>query len=242
MLKKKEKIQWFGLGNPVFVSPYCNIFTLLGTSYFLIDSVLAVLNAAIFFFQILPPNVWSQEAARIKQPGMKIPKKNTRYSGVCFTPSLITRGWRPPRSCFFRHGGHRATAVRRVVVYQENHRKPQITHLQHTMKCGIWRRAVLSTVGHAPTTILADFAWWGTHAVQPLRPSHGYFGKVEIGSKIWKLPVEIFRAQLRSKCSENIWRNACVQVPSIWNFGFFLEKFGSFKMALNPLRTWSTWL
>ena len=37
----------------------------------------AVLNAAIFF-QILPPYVWSQEAARIKQPGMKIPKKNTR--------------------------------------------------------------------------------------------------------------------------------------------------------------------
>ena len=41
----------------------------------------AVLNAAIFF-QILPPNVWSQEAARSQQPGMKIPKKNTRYSGV----------------------------------------------------------------------------------------------------------------------------------------------------------------
>ena len=41
----------------------------------------AVLNAAIFFL-ILPPNVWSQEAARIKRPGMKIPKKNTRYSGV----------------------------------------------------------------------------------------------------------------------------------------------------------------
>ena len=60
------------------------------------------------------------------------------------------------------------------------------------MKCRIWWRAVLSTVGHAPTTILADFAWWGTHAVQPWRPSHGYFGKVEIGSKIWKLPVEIF--------------------------------------------------
>ena len=41
-------------------------------------------------------------------------------------------------------------------MYQENHRKPQITHLQLTMKCRIWRRAVLSTVGHAPTTILAD--------------------------------------------------------------------------------------
>ena len=41
----------------------------------------AVLNAAIFS-EILPPNVWSQDAARIKQPGMKIPKKNTRYSGV----------------------------------------------------------------------------------------------------------------------------------------------------------------
>ena len=45
-------------------------------------------------------------------------------------------------------------------MYQENHRKPQITHLQLTMKCRIWRRAVLSTVGHAPTTILADFAWY----------------------------------------------------------------------------------
>ena len=43
---------------------------------------------------------------------------------------------------------------------------------------------MLSTVGHAPTTILADFARCGTHAVQPWRPSHGYFGKVEIGSKI----------------------------------------------------------
>ena len=43
--------------------------------------VRAVVNAAIVF-QILPRNVWSQEAARIKQPGMKIPKKNTRYSGV----------------------------------------------------------------------------------------------------------------------------------------------------------------
>ena len=68
--------------------------------------------------------------------------------------------------------------------------------------------------------------------VQPWRPSHGYFGKVEIGSKIWKLPVEIFRAQLRSYYSENIWRNTCVQVHNIWNFGFFLEKFGSFKTAL----------
>ena len=41
----------------------------------------AVINAASFL-QILPPNVWSQEAAGIKRPGMKIPKKNTCYSGV----------------------------------------------------------------------------------------------------------------------------------------------------------------
>ena len=83
--------------------------------------------------------------------------------------------------------------------------------------------------------LTADFAWWGTHAVQPWRPSHVFFGKVEIGSRIWKLPVENFRAQLRSKCLENIWRNACVQVPSIWNFGNFLEKFGSFKTALTRI-------
>ena len=100
------------------------------------------------------------------------------------------------------------------------------------MKCRIWRRALLSTVGHAPTTNLADFAWWGTHAVQPWRPSHRYFGKVEIGSKNWKLPVENFRARLRSKYSENIWRNACVQVPNTWNFGNFLEKIGSFRTGL----------
>ena len=41
----------------------------------------AVLNVASFL-QVLPPSVWSQEAAGIKRPGMKIPKKNTRYSGV----------------------------------------------------------------------------------------------------------------------------------------------------------------
>ena len=66
-------------------------------------------------------------------------------------------------------------------------------------------------------------------------PSHGYFGKVEIGSKIWKLPVEIFRTRLSSKYSENIWRNACVQVPSIWNLILFFGKFGSFKTAVSLL-------
>ena len=36
----------------------------------------------------------------------------------------------------------------------------------------------------------------------------------------------------RSMCSENIWRNACVQVPSSWNFIIFWNKVGSFKTAL----------
>ena len=47
--------------------------------------------------------------------------------------------------------------------------------------------------------------------------------------------VEIFRAQLRSNYSENISRNACVQVHNILNFGFFLEKFGWFKTAMYPV-------
>ena len=51
---------------------------------------------------------------------------------------------------------------------------------------------MLSTVGHAPTTIVADFAWWGTHAVQPWRPSHGHFGEVEIGSKNLEATSRIF--------------------------------------------------
>ena len=35
------------------------------------------------------------------------------------------------------------------------------------------------------------------------------------------------------KYSGNIWRNACVKVPSIWNFEFVLEKIGSFKTGLS---------
>ena len=45
-------------------------------------AVLRAVLIAVIFFLILPPNVWSQEVVRIKQPGIKIPKKNTRYSGV----------------------------------------------------------------------------------------------------------------------------------------------------------------
>ena len=74
----------------------------------------AVLNAAIFF-QILPRNVWSQ-APVLNSLAWKL-KKRTPATRVCFTPSLITRGWRPPRSCFFGHGGHRDTDHRRCRCY-----------------------------------------------------------------------------------------------------------------------------
>ena len=67
---------------PGIIIVSCNFVVPLTNATRVVESSLrAVLNAAIFF-QILPPNVWSQEAARIKQPGMIIQKKNTLYSGV----------------------------------------------------------------------------------------------------------------------------------------------------------------
>ena len=116
-------------------------------------------------------------------------------------------------------------------MYQENHRKSQITHLQHTMKCRFWRRAVLSTVGHVPTTILADCEVRDARgsAVATLRwvrrKGRNRLQNLEATSRTFSGPTSF-------QMFEKKWRNVCVQVPSIWNFGFFLEKIGSFKTAL----------
>ena len=100
---------------------------------------------------------------------------------------------------------------------------PEMTHQlasAKTLKSRIWRRAALSSVAHAPTTITTDFAWCGMLAVLPWWPRTVTFGEVEI--KVKKL----------ERSGSNFFRPTSFQV-----FGNYLEE--RLPTGSNSLEIWN---
>ena len=113
--------------------------------------------------------------------------------------------------------------MRRVVGFQKNTAHPEMTHQlasAKTLKSRIWRRAALSSVAHAPTTITTDFAWCGMLAVLPWWPRTVTFGKVEI--KVKKL----------ERTGSNFFRSTSFQI-----FGNYLEE--RLPTGPNSLEIWN---
>ena len=131
-----------------------------------------------------------------------------------------------------------STAVRRVVGFQKNTAHPEMTHhlaSAKTLKSRIWRRAALSSVAHAPTTITTDFAWCGMLAVLPWWPRTVTFGKVEIKGKKLERTGPNFLRSTSFQILRSIWQLFGGTPAYRFQFVGNLEKleiFLSFRTAL----------